>query len=212
MDCAYAPEKNKSKRAGVEDSTRRRIVAAARRIFFAGGFRSVTMDDLARELGMSKKTLYEHFPGKTSLIQAAMLDKLREVDWELEKIASGCSTDFVGALHMLFACIQRHAEEIQSPFLRDMRLRPELFSDIEIRRGELARRYFERLISEGRLAGIIREDIPTGLVTEMMLAALEKIMNPSKLAELDITPRTGYSAIITVILRGVVTEKGRAEL
>ena len=40
----------------------RRIVAGARRYFFAHGFRGVTMDDLAAELAMSKKTLYAHFP------------------------------------------------------------------------------------------------------------------------------------------------------
>lgn len=206
------PRKRKSKREGIEDSTRKRIVAAARRIFFASGFRSVTMDDLARELGMSKKTLYEHFPGKISLVQAAMLDKHREVNSELDQIASGFSSDFAGAMHQLFACIQRHAGEIQVPFMRDIRLRPELFSDVETRRGEFARRYFEGLLSEGRRAGIVREDIPLGLITEMMLAALERIMNPSKLAELDITPKAGYSAIITVILGGVITEKGRSQL
>src|ERR1041384_4810709 len=43
---------------------RQRIVAAARAHFFSHGFRSVTMDDLAAELGISKKTLYAHFPGK----------------------------------------------------------------------------------------------------------------------------------------------------
>ncbi|MGN6719163.1 MAG: helix-turn-helix domain-containing protein, partial [Candidatus Binatia bacterium] len=45
-----------------------RIVSAARAHFFAHGFRSVTMDDLAAELGMSKKTLYAQFPSKTELL------------------------------------------------------------------------------------------------------------------------------------------------
>ena len=43
-----------------------RIVAAARRYFLAHGFRGVTMDDLAAELGMSKKTLYAHFSSKAA--------------------------------------------------------------------------------------------------------------------------------------------------
>jgi len=49
-------------------AARRRILAGARRHFFANGFRRVTMDDLAAELGMSKKTLYAHFPSKQHLL------------------------------------------------------------------------------------------------------------------------------------------------
>jgi len=52
------------------DANRQRIVDAGRAHFFSHGFRSVTMDDLAGELGISKKTLYAHFPGKIDLLEA----------------------------------------------------------------------------------------------------------------------------------------------
>ncbi len=48
------------------------IVEAAGRLFFARGFARVSMDDLARELGMSKKTIYRHFPDKHSLMTAVL--------------------------------------------------------------------------------------------------------------------------------------------
>ncbi|MGH3575538.1 MAG: TetR/AcrR family transcriptional regulator [Pseudonocardiaceae bacterium] len=50
------------------------IVEAAGRLFFAPGVARVSMDDLARELGMSKKTIYRHFPDRRSLL-AAVLDR-----------------------------------------------------------------------------------------------------------------------------------------
>jgi AcrR family transcriptional regulator len=59
----------------VSESDRQRaelIVAAAGRLFFAPGFARVNMDDLARELGMSKKTIYRHFPDKQSLLTAVL--------------------------------------------------------------------------------------------------------------------------------------------
>ena len=65
---------------------RERIVAGGRRHFFANGFRGVTMEDLAEELGMSKKTLYAHFPSKTSLLQAVMVSKFQEVEVDLDRI------------------------------------------------------------------------------------------------------------------------------
>ncbi|MGH3547016.1 MAG: TetR/AcrR family transcriptional regulator [Pseudonocardiaceae bacterium] len=50
------------------------IVEAAGRLFFAPGVARVSMDDLARKLGMSKKTIYRHFQDKRSLL-AAVLDR-----------------------------------------------------------------------------------------------------------------------------------------
>src|SRR5438552_1381598 len=51
-------------------SARNRIIAGARSHFFAHGFRGVTVEDLATELGMSKKTLYAHFSSKTGILEA----------------------------------------------------------------------------------------------------------------------------------------------
>src|ERR1043165_3696150 len=67
-------------------SVRQRIVGAARAHFFGHGFRSVTMDDLAQELGISKKTLYAHFPGKFDLLEAVLADKFADVETRLKRV------------------------------------------------------------------------------------------------------------------------------
>ncbi|HEV8342096.1 MAG TPA: TetR/AcrR family transcriptional regulator [Candidatus Binatia bacterium] len=199
--------------AYAENSASQRIVAAARRHFFAHGFRSVTMDDLAEELGMSKKTLYSCFSSKTALLKAVLLDKFRSVEADLDRIMSECSSDVLAALQRLLACMQHHTAEIQPPFVRDIRREaPEIFKIVESRRRDMIQRYFGKLFSEGRRAGIIRKDIPTKLIIEILLGATEAIMNPQKIAELDLTPKTGYSAIISVILEGVITKGARSKL
>src|SRR5437763_14226273 len=96
-----------------EPSVRERIVAGARDHFFAHGFRGVTMDDLAAELGMSKKTLYAQFPSKTALVRAVMLDKFRSVETDLDTIMTRSAADPLTALQQLLACMQRHTGEIQ---------------------------------------------------------------------------------------------------
>ena len=194
----------------VENSAFQRIVTAARRHFFAHGFRSVTMDDLAEELGMSKKTLYACFPSKAALLETVLLDKFRSVEADLNEITSGCSSDVLAALHQLLATVQRHTEEIQPPFVRDMRREgPERFKVVESRRRDVIQRHFGKLLGEARKAGIIRKDIPVKLIMEILLGAVQTIMNPPKIVELGLTPKTGFSAIITVILEGVITEKVR---
>ena len=188
-----------------------RIVTAARRHFFAHGFRSVTMDDLAEELGMSKKTLYSSFAGKTDLLRAVLLDKFRSIETDLERIASASSTDVLDSLHQLLACVQRHAEEIQPPFVRDIRREaPEMFQLVQSRRREVIQRYFGKILDEGRRAGIFRKDISTRLMIEILLGATEAIMNPPKMAELGLTPKSGFLTILAVMLEGVLTEKGRS--
>ncbi|MGO8823398.1 MAG: TetR/AcrR family transcriptional regulator [Desulfomonilaceae bacterium] len=197
----------------VENSSRQRIVATARRHFFAYGFRAVTMDDIARELGISKKTLYAHFPSKAALVEAVLLDKIRRVETDLKRITSSSSSNFLTTLHQLLARVQMHLEEIQPPFLRDLRREaPEMFALVETRRREMIHQYFGRLVGDGQAEGIIREDVPTELIVEILLGATQAIMNPEKLTELGLTPKDGFSAIITVIFRGVVTEMGRATL
>ena len=51
---------------------RDRIVRVAEKIFLRSGFNRVSMDDVARELGMSKKTVYSHFESKEELLRAVL--------------------------------------------------------------------------------------------------------------------------------------------
>jgi len=76
-------------------ASRQRIVETARAHFFGHGFRSVTMEDLAEELGISKKTLYAHFAGKRQLLQAVLDDKFASLEAKL-KASARASTRFPG--------------------------------------------------------------------------------------------------------------------
>ena len=201
------PEKQRP----AENSAQQRIIAEARRHFFAHGFRGVTMDDLAEELGMSKKTLYACFPSKSALLEAVILEKFRSVDADLGGITSATSSDCLGALHHLLECVQGHMEEIQPPFVRDIRREaPDLFKVVESRRRDVIQRHFGKVFLEGRRAGLIRQDIPPKLAIEILLSAVQAIMNPPKMEELGLTLKTGFASIIRVVLEGLTTEKARS--
>lgn len=195
-----------------ESAARQRIIAGARRHFLAQGFRGVTMDDLAVELGMSKKTLYAHFASKVALVEAVMRDKFAEVEAELASLDSAQKTDFASMLHAMLSTLQKQTSEIQPPFLRDIRTEaPDLFRLVEEKRADLIQRYFGKLFREGRRSGMIRKDIPTWLIIEIMLAATRAVVNPQRLLELELTPKIAFSAIVTVMLEGVMTDKGRRQ-
>ncbi|MGH7982141.1 MAG: TetR/AcrR family transcriptional regulator [Candidatus Udaeobacter sp.] len=192
------------------DLNRQRIVDAARAHFFSHGFRSVTMDDLAEELGISKKTLYAHFPGKFDLLEAVLADKFAGVEATLKEVTRAQPHDFPTTLRELLAGTQRELDEIKPPFVRDMRQKaPEVFKLVERRRATLIQHYFGKFFVEGQRARMVRKDVPAKLIIEILLAMVQSIMNPPKMEELGMTPREGFTGILKIILEGALTSKGR---
>src|SRR5215831_18193308 len=202
---------NKSRsRTRKNSSVRQRIVDAARAHFFSHGFRSVTMDDLAEELGISKKTLYAYFPGKFDLLEAVLADKLRSVEATLKQVTRAHPHDFPASLRELLAGTQRELNEIKPPFVRDMRQKaPDVFKLVERRRAALIQRYIGKFFIQGQRAGMVRKDVPAKLIIEILLAMVQAIMNPSKMEELGMMPKEGYAGILRIVLEGALTPKGR---
>ena len=204
------PAHKRRPRSRKRDPNRQRIVAAARIHFFSHGFRSVTMDDLAEELGISKKTLYAHFPGKIDLLEAVLADKFAGVEATLKEVTRAHAHDFAAALQDLLAGTHRELDEIKPPFVRDMRQKaPEVFKLVERRRAALIQRYFGKFFVEGQRTGMVRKDVPAKLIIEILLAMVQSIMNPPKMEELGMMPKEGFTGILKIVLEGALTSKGR---
>ncbi len=187
-----------------------RILAGARRHFFSHGFRGVTMDDLAAELGMSKKTFYQYFANKNALLEAVLDEKFRDVDADLATAIVDCGTNFSVCLHRLLSTMQKHTQELQPAFVRDMqRSRPDLFGRVRIRRRQIIQNHFGKLLAAGQKRGLIRKDIPLHVAIEILIGTTEAIVNPAKVMELELTPGKAFSAVIAVFLEGMITAKGR---
>ena len=198
------------RRERTADAVRQRIVDVASMHFFSHGFRSVTMDDLTEEIGVSKKTLYAHFPSKIALLEAVLANKFARLEAKLKEIVRAHPHDFSTALHELLSNAQRELDEIKPPFVRDIRQKaPQVFKAVERRRAELIERFFGKLFAEGQRSGMVRNDVPAKLLIEILLAAVRETVNPAKLEELGLTPRTAFASVVKVILEGVITKKAR---
>lgn len=195
------------------DPVAQRIVAAARAHFFQHGFRGVTMDDLATEMGMSKKTLYVHFKSKMELVQAVMVAKLGQFQREMTEMLSDEPDLFVDTLHRLLACGQTHAREITPTFVRDlMRESPELIEIMKARRRVVIAQTFGRLLKVGQEANFIRKDITVDALIAILLGATDAVVTPENVTGRGISPGTIISEILSVFLQGVLTEKGRQQI
>ncbi len=194
-----------------EDPARSRILQGARQHFLAHGFRGVSMDDLAAELAMSKKTLYSRFRTKQNLLEAVIDEQFRLVNEDLERILAAPSSDFPDTLQEILACIQRHTNEVKPPFLKDIRQEsPQTFQRLETLRRALIGRHFGELMRRGRAAGFIRKDIPAEIIIEILLASVQAIVNPARMEELNLTVKGGFALITKVVLEGAIVTKEKA--
>jgi AcrR family transcriptional regulator len=190
-----------------------RIVEAARRHFLQHGFRSVSMDDLAEAMGMSKKTLYVHFKTKRELLAAVIERKLRDLEAAMDSVPSGGTKEFAATLHRLLTGIRQQAQEISPTFARDLaREEPGLFERIKSKRREVIGRTFTRILSVGQKAKRIRRDIPADILVEILVGLADSVAVPDKVAARGMAPGEMLTIVLKVFLDGVQTQKGASSL
>ncbi|MDQ2868750.1 MAG: TetR/AcrR family transcriptional regulator [Verrucomicrobiota bacterium] len=165
------------------------------------------MDDLAAELRISKKTLYSHFPSKHELLEAVLREKFRGIKAMLAAAPSARTNGFAAALQSLLGGLQSELAELAPSFLRDMRSAPDVFQRLERQRAVMIREHFTKLFRDGQRAGEVRSDVSLDLMVETLLAAIQAIMNPAKLQELDLPPTAAFGALIDLLLRGAFVRK-----
>jgi AcrR family transcriptional regulator len=194
-----------------ETNLRQRIIEAGRDRFFAMGFSKVTMDELVGELGISKKTMYKHFPRKDELVDAI-------TDWQMIHVASqvkeivNSPIGFIERIHKLWLFVGEMLSLISKQYRDDMRrFRPDLWKRIEDFRREQLIENATKLVDEGRRLGIFRQDVNKEILVLMYLSAIQSILNPEVLAQHSFSAQEAFEAILRMMFDGTLTDKGRIE-
>lgn len=186
-----------------------RIVQVAERVFLRFGFSRISMDDLARELGMSKKTLYAHFLSKDALVVSMLEYRTGTIERDLRAVVES-SKSFAEKFRDLAQLIQARAAEVGPVFLDDIRrFSPAGFEVIERFRARVIPLFLGRLLDEGVREGLIDDRIPRPLLIRMVVLSIQGIVRPEVVAELKIHPASALDHIITVVFGGILTAKGR---
>jgi len=135
------------------------IVKRALNNFMQYGFKTFTMDDLANKMGMSKKTLYEHFPSKQDLVDACL-------DYVLEMSCTNVTT-FVQGEGSVIENVYRNQKKVQEvfninsdrPIWELQKYYPKTYERME---GEFAKTdalFIDKLLEKGWQEGLFRKDI-----------------------------------------------------
>lgn len=189
-----------------------RILQLAREHFFAHGYCACTMDDLAAELGMSKKTLYVHFSSKEAIMRA-VLDQLgREVRADAEALLANRHLGFAEKLRGFAEGMVQRLALLNPRTLRDLqRFAPDLYQlTVEMRQKNIPY-IFGRFIEEGQLAGKVRTDVSPVFAVEFFLQAMQGLLQPATLDRLKLAPSDLLPRAIDLFFGGLLTPAGRKE-
>lgn len=203
--------KKKKKSKAILPDTRGRILHEAKELFFNAGFTKVSMDDLARELGMSKKTLYQYFPSKTELLDAIIDARIEGAREELKSICGNTSIKVSEQLQRVMECLLKRVGDLKPVFLKDIRRNvPEVFDRIAQFRAKMIPRMFEGLILEGQAAGEIRADVNGRIAARAILAVVQDVVTPQGFLELNLPPTEVVKQIFSLMFQGILTKENEA--
>ncbi len=189
-----------------------RILQTAREHLFRFGCSAFTMDDLARDLGMSKKTLYVHFPSKEAIIDSIIDHIARTLRGRLETITTDRKLGFVPKLSAMIEILGGLLSRVSPIMLRDLeRFFPTSYAKIEAMRGENVPLFFGRLIRQGIESGKVRADLDADFATQFWLQAIRGLIQPAVLERTHLSPKQTLEKAIDLFFGGLLTSAGRLD-
>lgn len=189
-----------------------RILATTRQHLFAYGYSSFTMDDLARELGMSKKTLYVHYASKDAIVEQIIDRFSTEVLAMADAIFADKELSFIEKLRRFTTSMVERFARLNPHMLRDLeRSAPHIYRHIEEVRYRNIPHVFGQLLRQGQAAGRVRADLDPAFAIEFWRPAIQGLMHPQTLERLKIRPDQAFTQAINLFFGGLLTPVGHKE-
>ena len=191
------------------EQVRGRILDRAGELFHQFGFKRVTMDDISHSLGMSKKTLYLHVPGKDALVEAFIHRFLDQTFAKVQRTL-GDTTDVVELTSRLIPFLRSRLSRISPVMMADMqRHYPHLWEEINARRMAVLGAW-AGILEAGQRDGTIRSEINPQVMVKIIQTVVQEVANPATILEMQIPVAEVIDTFVTLMLRGALTEETRA--
>ena len=185
-----------------------RILKGAEELFFMYGIKSITMDDIAKHLGISKKTIYQFYSDKNEVVETLMTQRLKKNECEFQNIAK----ESVNVIEEVFE-MMKHVGVIFS------QMNPNLFYDLQKYhpkawklfkkfKEECIERMVEESVKHGIKQGLVRADINTKIVTRLRMEEVEMGFNPQAFPPDKFKIVDVQLALLDHFLHGICTLKG----
>lgn len=192
--------KDASQRAELKE----RIIATATEAFTTKGIKSITMDDIAAALGISKRTLYEVFVDKESLLKDCILTVQAERDRYLQEVYEQSHN----VLEVILVVFQKSIEmfhKTNKRFFEDIKKYPKVYNMMK-ERSESDSEKTMSFFMLGVEQGIFRSDVNFAIVNLLVREQFDVLLNTDVCNEYSFIEV--YESIMFTYIRGISTEKG----
>src|SRR5919109_510301 len=143
----------------METETREKILKGAEELFTRYGVRSISMDDIARHLSVSKKTLYQHFADKEDIVTLACKAHMERSAGQFEEIRS-TAKNAIEELANISVWLKRNMQDMNPSLLFDLqKYHPKAWAEWQQHKNKFIRASVERNLKQGIAEGHFRPEI-----------------------------------------------------
>lgn len=189
--------------------TRKRILEIATEQFARYGVRAVTMEDIARQAGVSKKTIYQEFSDKKDLVKEAF-EKI--LDEDRCKLAFILETED-GVIEHLVKTSKMMQERLQNMnpmvILEIQKYFPEAWRMFEAFKVEVIMKDLVKVIEKGKELGYFRAEIDSEILAKTRVNQITSSFDPSNFSNPNHNLADEQMVLLDHFLHGIFTEKGR---
>lgn len=190
------------------DSRGSYFLEQAARLYRRYGIKSVTMDDVARHLCVSKKTLYEHFDDKEALVREVVIREHAHWNDAIRTIETR-GLNSIEELLEVYRMIQVMLREYNPSMEYDLRkYYPDIFSQIrEVRRKAMLEATQQNL-NRGKREGLYRKDLNTSVIARLHVLRIENLFETDLFSQEELTSFKLIHEIFVYHLHGILSRKG----
>jgi AcrR family transcriptional regulator len=185
------------------------ILKTATDMFLSLGFKSVTMDDLARKMGISKKTIYSHFENKTCLVTECSRNLFQTICKGIECIQVSDKNPIEEMYQVMEFVSMQLKNEKASPQYQLEKYYPEIHRELTQKKLELVQTHINTNIEKGVRHGLYRDNLDKGFIARIYFAGMNSLKDVDLFPEEEFDKVSLMSQYLEYHLRGIVTPKGR---
>ena len=188
--------------------TKDHIVKVATKLFLQNGVKTVTIARIVKELHTSKRTVYNHFKDKNSLLEACLATYHARVKQENERVIADAENAIEAMGHLLQHIIKR-ANVVNPNFFNDiLHYYPGLLNTSYRNTGNFAHKNLEMLAQWGIEDGIFNADMDVAVTSKTVLAMLKLLKDNDQFPITEYSKERLTFGILIPYMKGLCTEKG----
>jgi len=186
-----------------------KILQKATEMFLNLGFKSVTMDDLANEMGISKKTIYSHFENKTKLVEESTLNLFGLISNGIDEICA-IQKNPIKELYEIKKFVMLHLKnEKSSPQYQLQKYYPRIHETLKNKQFEVMQDCVVDNVKRGVEMGIYRSNLDVEFVARIYFSGVTSIKDGNLFPNSQFPTAQLMDYYLEYHLRGIVTPKGR---